>query len=79
MIGTVSSNEKAKLALKNGCYRIKKYIGSYKEILDNKVDAIVFTGGIGENSSLIRKMVGIILNCKKNNKKTKKYIWRKYG
>jgi acetate kinase len=37
-------------------YKIKKYIGSYSFILDN-VDAIIFTGGIGENSSNVREMI----------------------
>ena len=36
------------------CYRIKKYIGAYVAVLGS-VDAIVFTGGIGENSSVIRE------------------------
>jgi acetate kinase len=37
-------------------YRIKKFIGSYAAVL-NGLDAIVFTAGIGENSSYIRKLV----------------------
>lgn len=37
-------------------YRIKKYIGSYAAVL-NGVDAIVFTGGIGEHSDLMRELV----------------------
>lgn len=44
----------AQLAVEMYCYRIKKYIGSYYAVL-GRVDAIVFTGGIGENSALIRK------------------------
>ena len=36
-------------------YRIKKYIGSYAAIL-GRVDAVVFTGGIGEHSPLLREM-----------------------
>ena len=35
------------------CYRVKKYIGSYYAALGT-VDAVVFTGGIGENSALVR-------------------------
>lgn len=38
------------------CYRIKKYIGSYVAAL-NGVDAIIFTGGIGENAAPIRSKV----------------------
>ena len=49
-------NEKAKLALEILAYRVKKYVGSYVAVLGG-VDAIVFTGGIGENSSLVRKLV----------------------
>ena len=41
------------LAIAMFCYRLKKYIGSYMAIL-GEVDAIVFTGGIGENSPLVR-------------------------
>lgn len=38
------------------CYRIKQYIGSYMAVL-NGCDAIIFTAGVGENSSLIRSKV----------------------
>jgi len=53
-------------------YRIKKYIGSYAAVL-NGVDAIVFTGGVGENDMNVRRMVcrdmdylGIELDEEKN-------------
>lgn len=46
----------AKLAYDMYAYRIKKYIGSYAAVL-NGLDAIVFTAGVGENSSLVREMV----------------------
>jgi len=49
-------NADFKLALEIFVYRIKKYIGAYLAVL-NRTDAIVFTGGIGENSSEIRSMV----------------------
>ncbi len=49
-----SGNDRAKLAIEMFCYRIKKYIGAYIAVLGS-VDAIVFTGGIGENASLIRE------------------------
>ncbi len=49
-------DEKAKLAVEVAAYRIKKYIGSYAAVL-NGVDAIVFTGGIGEHSDLMRELV----------------------
>ncbi len=38
------------------CYRIKKYIGAYAAAMGG-LDALVFTGGIGENSALVRETV----------------------
>ena len=49
-------NERAKLALEMVAYRVKKSVGSYAAVLGG-VDAIVFTGGIGEHSELIRELV----------------------
>jgi len=46
----------AALAIEMFCYRIKKYIGAYHAVL-GKLDALVFTGGIGENSAPIRQRV----------------------
>ena len=54
--GINEGNKKAKLAVEVAAYRIKKYIGSYAATL-NGVDAIVFTGGIGEHSDLMRRLV----------------------
>ena len=51
-----SKDEKAKLALNIMIRRIQKYIGSYM-ILLGRVDAIVFSGGIGENSVYVREQV----------------------
>ena len=51
-----SGNVDCQLALAMNAYRIKKYIGSYTAVL-NGLDAIIFTAGIGENSSYIRKLV----------------------
>jgi acetate kinase len=66
-------NDRAKLAIETFCYRIKKYIGAYMAALGG-VDAIVFTGGIGENASVIRKRVceglehlGIAVDVGKND------------
>jgi acetate kinase len=65
-------NERAKLAIDIFCYRIKKYFGTYIAVLNN-VDAIVFTGGIGENATAVRKQIcenleglGIELDIAKN-------------
>ena len=49
-------NLDCQLALDMNAYRIKKFIGSYAAVL-NGLDAIIFTAGIGENSSYIRKLV----------------------
>ena len=70
-------NENCQLALAMNAYRIKKYIGSYTAVL-NGLDAIVFTAGIGENSSFIRKLVctdmnyfGLALDIEKNEIRSK--------
>jgi len=54
-IGRLAGNgdKTAKLAIEMYCYRIKKYIGAYYAAL-GRVDALVFTGGIGENAADIR-------------------------
>ena len=51
-----SDESKAKLSIDIMVRRIQKYIGSYMALL-GEVDALVFTGGIGENSSYIRERV----------------------
>ena len=65
-------DERALLALDMFCYRIRKYIGAYSAVI-NRTDAIVFTGGIGENSAVVRERtcsgldnLGISLDLKKN-------------
>ncbi|CDN30841.1 Acetate kinase [Mucinivorans hirudinis] len=49
-----NGNEKAQLALRMFIARLKRFIGSYMAELEG-ADAIVFTGGIGENEDFIRK------------------------
>ena len=49
-------DEKSKLAIDIMVRRVKKYIGAYMALL-GRVDAIVFSGGIGENSAYIRERV----------------------
>ena len=49
-------NDRARLAWEMYEYRIKKYIGSYIAAMDG-VDAIVFTGGVGENQTVTREYV----------------------
>ncbi|WP_294961936.1 acetate kinase [Sulfurimonas sp.] len=51
-----SDDEKSKLAINMMVRRVKKYIGAYLALL-GRVDAIVFSGGIGENSAYIRDRV----------------------
>jgi len=65
-------DEAAQLALDMYTYRIRKYIGAYMAAL-GRVDAIVFTAGVGENSPYIRQQAcrglenfGVILDAEKN-------------
>jgi acetate kinase len=58
-----SKNPHALLALEMMIRRIRKYIGSYMVLLGD-VDAIVFSGGIGENSQYIRDEVMKNINIK---------------
>ena len=68
-------DERCTLSIEMIGYTIKKYVGAYLAVL-NGADAIVFTGGIGENSDIMRKLVtenmtafGIEIDEKKNNVK----------
>ncbi|MEE2788237.1 MAG: acetate/propionate family kinase [Myxococcota bacterium] len=49
-------DEACRLAIQVFAHRLRKYIGAYAAVMGG-VDAIVFTGGIGENSALIRHRV----------------------
>lgn len=49
-------SDQARLAVAMYCYRIVKYIGAYYVALGG-LDALVFTGGIGENDALVRQFV----------------------
>jgi acetate kinase len=68
------NSPKSKLAIEIFTNKIKKYIGAYSVEL-GKVDAIIFTGGIGENSPIIREKVcqnldisiGATLDIERNN------------
>jgi acetate kinase len=46
-------NNLARLAFEVFCYRVKKYLGAYTFAMGG-LDAVVFTGGIGENAALVR-------------------------
>ena len=75
-IETAISNgdEKAILAGEIACYRLAKYIAALSVPL-GKIDALIFTGGIGENSDFIRgktlnwlKVLGFDLDTERNSK-----------
>jgi acetate kinase len=53
---SAGGEEGAALALDMFCYRIRKYIGAYHAVL-GRLDAVIFTGGIGENSGVVRSAV----------------------
>lgn len=66
-------NRRAWLAIETFCYRITKYIGAYFAAL-NGADAVIFTGGIGENAPLVRAQIcgslgalGIRLDAQQND------------
>lgn len=52
-----NGNPRARLAFDIFTYRVAKYIGSYMVAIGEEIDAIVFTGGIGENSLPIRSEI----------------------
>jgi acetate kinase len=65
-------SERHKLALEIYCHSVRKYIGAYMAEMGG-VDAVIFTGGIGENSRFVRRLVsegldefGIVFDAKKN-------------
>jgi len=49
-----AGDERADLAVRIFCRRLRKYIGAYTAVL-GRVDALVFTGGIGENAAPVRE------------------------
>jgi acetate kinase len=73
-------NSRAKFAIDIFCYRITKYIGAYAAAMGG-LDAIVFTGGIGENAVDVRaktleslKFMGVTLDETANKSKEKEKI-----
>ncbi|HEY9165599.1 MAG TPA: acetate kinase [Candidatus Kryptonia bacterium] len=75
-----AGNKQADLAFKVFTYRVKKYIGSYAAAMGG-VDAIVFTGGIGENSPDVRaascsglEFLGIVTDNERNNSAEKEKL-----
>jgi acetate kinase len=75
-----NGNKQAELAFQVFTYRIKKYLGSYLAAMGG-LDAIVFAGGIGENSPDVRaascaglEFLGIQIDEAKNNSEDKEKI-----
>ena len=75
-----NGNEAAKLAIDAFCYRVAKYVGSYVAAM-NGVDAITFTGGIGENADVVRAKVlsylgylGIKMDPEMNKKRGENFV-----
>ena len=70
---TAATNPNAKLALEMFCYSVAKQIGAMVAAL-NGIDALVFTGGIGEHDAMVRQLIcdqlaylKIILSDERNN------------
>lgn len=75
MTAVTEGNKRAKYAYDTFCYKIKKYVGAYAAAMGG-IDALVFTGGIGENAAEIRTDVcnglgflGIEIDETKNKEK----------
>lgn len=73
--GMEEGKERAKLAYEMFCYRVRNFIGAYTIALGG-LDAIVFTGGIGENAAKVREGVckdleflGVELDYEKNKER----------
>jgi len=71
------NDRRALLAIEIFCYRVRKYIGAYLAAM-NGVDAVVFTGGIGENSWEVRARIceglqwaGLDLDDQRNGEQTR--------
>jgi acetate kinase len=56
LIAAYEANPRARLAVDVFCYRARKYLGAYLAVLDG-ADAVVFSGGIGENTPLVREKI----------------------
>ena len=73
-----AGNKRADLALRVFAHSVVKYIGSFIAVM-NGVDAIVFTAGVGENASYLRRLIvddiadalGVVLDDKANETRSK--------
>jgi acetate kinase len=50
-------NRRARLAVDVFCYRARKYLGAYLAVLEGAAEAVIFSGGVGENSALVRREI----------------------
>ncbi len=55
-------NQRALLALKAYCYRVRKYIGAYVASMGG-LDIVIFTGGVGQGSAVVRALALQGLEC----------------
>ena len=55
-------HHRALVALKAYCYRVRKYIGAYVAAMGG-LDAVIFTGGIGQGSDVVRALALQGLDC----------------
>lgn len=67
-----AGDERTELALEMFCYRIRKYVGAYFAVLEN-LDALVFSGGIGECAAPVRERIcrglerlGMVMDAQRN-------------
>ncbi len=72
LLAEEDKNKDAKLAVDIFCYHASKHIGALSAVLGG-IDALIFTGGIGENAHQIRERIcrnlahlGIVLDAKRN-------------
>jgi acetate kinase len=77
--GADEGDKRCKLAVDMECYRLRKYVGAYAAAI-GRLDAIVFTAGVGENAGVIREKVldglevfGLVLDKEKNLKTFSKH------
>jgi acetate kinase len=75
-------NQRALIALKAYCYRVRKYIGAYIASMGG-LDAVIFTAGVGQGSAVVRALalqglecMGIKLDDKRNREATGNEISR---
>ena len=73
-------DERAQLALDMLCHRVRQYVGAYWAEL-GRVDAIVFTAGIGENDAEVRRIVlegmepmGVAVDIEENKKRPDEWM-----